>query len=148
MFGTGLIKGLYVTAKRFLSRKVTEQYPDVLPNIPQRSHGSFGFDADKCIACNICADTCPNGVIRVEFFKDQKGKKVLENYKMSLGYCMFCGLCVNACPKDAIYFKTDFDLSCYTKDDAILNFRSNVYRNDSIQEDAAQPKIAENKEGV
>jgi NADH-quinone oxidoreductase subunit I len=134
IYGFGLIKGLYVTAKRFLSKKVTEQYPDVLPNLPPRSHGSFAFNADQCIACNICADVCPNGVIKVDFFKNEKGKKVLENYHMNLGYCMFCGLCVESCPKDAIYFKTDFNLSCFNKGDTMINFRGNVYRSEALSE--------------
>lgn len=140
-YGFGLIKGLYVTAKRFLSRKVTEQYPDVLPNLPLRSHGSFAFNADKCIACNICADACPNGVIKVDFFKDEKGKKILENYRMNLGYCMFCGLCVESCPKEAVYFKTDFNLSCFNKSDTVQNFRGNVYRNDAYAGNVASKTV-------
>ena len=140
IYGSGLIKGLYVTAKRFLNKKVTELYPEVQPNLPVRSRGSFGFDSEKCISCNLCADACPSGVIRVEFFKDEKGKKVLEKYSMNLGYCMFCGLCVEACPKDAVYFKTDFDLSCYHKEDAVFNYKGNVYKNPevSIKEENAK----------
>jgi NADH-quinone oxidoreductase subunit I len=117
MLGFGILKGLKVTMKRGLSKKVTIQYPEVKPQLPPRSHGSFAFDFDKCVACNMCADACPNGVIRVDFTKDEKGKRVLEQYNMNLGYCLFCGLCVKACPKDAIYFKTDFDMVCYDKAD-------------------------------
>ena len=148
MYGSGLIKGLYITMKRFLSKKITEQYPDVLPNLPPRSRGSFAFDADKCIACNICADACPNGVIKVEYFKDQKGKKVLDNYRMNLGYCMFCGICVKSCPKDAIYFKTDFDLACFNKEDTIWNFKGNVYKTNAVSNDVIQPKSAQDVQGV
>lgn len=123
MFGIGLIKGMRVTMKRFLKKKVTVQYPEVKPKLPPRSHGSFVFDFDKCISCNMCADACPNEVIKVDFTKDEKGKRVLEEYKMNLGYCLFCGLCVKACPKDAINFKTDFDMVCYQKADTIYNWR-------------------------
>jgi NADH-quinone oxidoreductase subunit I len=113
MYGFGLLKGLKITMKRFFKKKVTQQYPEVQPNLPPRSHGSFKFDFDKCIACNMCADACPNSVIRVDFTKDEKGKRVLQKYNMSLGYCLFCGLCVKACPKDAINFSTEFHMSCY-----------------------------------
>ena len=134
IYGSGLVKGLLVTAKRFLSKKITQQYPEVQPNLPKRSRGSFGFEVDKCISCNICGDACPNGVIKVDFFKDEKGKRILENYSMNLGYCMFCGICVEACPKKAIYFKRDFDLSCYKKGDTVYNYKGNIYKNLDIED--------------
>jgi NADH-quinone oxidoreductase subunit I len=132
----GIVKGMGITAKRFFKKKVTVQYPEVKPKLPPRSHGSFNFDFDKCISCNMCADACPNGVIRVDFNKDEKGKRVLEQYNMNLGYCLFCGLCVKACPKDAINFKTDFDMVCYEKDDTIYRWSKRVKEHD-IKEAAA-----------
>lgn len=122
MYGFGLIKGMGITMKRFFMKKVTEQYPEVKPNLPPRSHGSFGFDFDKCISCNLCANACPNGVIRVDSVKNESGKKVLEQYNMSTGYCLYCGLCVKACPTSALYFKTDFNSICYSKEDTILRW--------------------------
>lgn len=133
MLGIGIIKGLRITAKRFFMKKVTQQYPEVKPNLPPRSHGSFKFDFDKCISCNMCADACPNSVIRVDFTKDEKGKRVLEQYNMSLGYCLFCGLCVKACPKDAINFTTDFDMVCYDKADAIYKWTKKVDEKSSTE---------------
>lgn len=140
-YGFGLIKGLYVTAKRFLSRKVTEQYPDVLPNLPLRSHGSFAFSPDKCIACNICANVCPNGVIKVDYFKDEKGRKVIENYSMNLGYCMFCGQCVDSCPREAIYFKTEFNMACFNKEDTVKIFRGNEYKKEASETTVLQKNV-------
>lgn len=123
MYGLGIVKGLGITMKRFFKKKVTEQYPEVKPKLPPRSHGSFGFDFDKCISCNLCANACPNGVIRVDTKKDENGKKVLEQYNMNLGYCMYCGFCTKACPTDAIHFKTDFDNICYNKADTIYRWK-------------------------
>ena len=148
IYGSGLFKGLYVTAKRFLSKKVTQQYPEVQPSLPQRSRGSLGFDVDKCISCNLCADACPNGVIKVDFFKDEKGKKILENYAMNMGYCMFCGQCVEACPKSAIYFKKDFDLSCYNKGDTVYNYKGNIYKNLDVVDKSLNLKDAGKEQGV
>lgn len=133
IYGFGWVKGLFVTLKNLLARKVTVQYPDVMPDLPQRSHGSFDFVADKCISCNLCADACPNGVIKVDSFKNEKGKKVLENYHMNLGYCMFCGLCVHACPTKALTFKTDFNLACFNKEDTVKVYRGNVYKKEVLE---------------
>lgn len=127
MLGIGLVQGLYTTAKRFLMKKVTQRYPEVLPELPERSKGSFGFDADACISCGLCAEACPNGVIKVDYFVGEKNRRQLERYSMNLGYCLFCGLCVEACPKGAVFFKTDFDLACYRKDDTLFVWRGNSY---------------------
>jgi NADH-quinone oxidoreductase subunit I len=133
MLGLGLVKGMRITMKRFFKKKVTEQYPEVKPKLPPRSHGSFAFEFDSCISCNMCADACPNGVIRVNFTKDEKGKRVLKEYNMNLGYCLFCGLCVKACPKDAIYFKTDFDMVCYDKADTVYKWTEKNGKNSSAE---------------
>lgn len=119
MYGLGIVKGMGITMKRLLKKKVTVQYPEVKPDLPPRSHGSFGFDFDKCIACNLCANACPNGVIRVDSKKSESGRKILEQYNMSTGYCLYCGLCTKACPTGAIYFTPDFNTVCYNKEDTI-----------------------------
>lgn len=121
--GKGLIIGLNVTIKKFFRKKITEEYPEVMPKLPARSHGSFAFEAEKCIVCGLCSNACPNRVIDIQSFKDEAGKKVLENYKMNLAYCMFCGLCVQACPTKAIGFKPDFELACYHREGAISNWK-------------------------
>lgn len=149
MFGSGILKGLSVTMKRCFTKKVTELYPEVKPKLPPRSHGSFVFEFDKCISCNMCADACPNGVIRVDFTKDEKGKRVLEQYNMNLGYCLFCGLCVKACPKDAINFSTDFDMVCYDKADTTYRWKKDVEEDNIETIEVAIPSKSENKqEGV
>lgn len=124
MYGLGLAKGMGITMKRLFMKKVTQQYPEVKPSLPSRSHGSFGFDIDKCISCNLCANACPNGVIRVDSKKNENGKKELEQYNMNLGYCMYCGFCTKACPTQAIYFKTEFDNICYNKADTIFIWKN------------------------
>jgi NADH-quinone oxidoreductase subunit I len=150
MLGFGIVKGLRITMKRFLQKKITQQYPEVKPNLPSRSHGSFGFDFDKCISCNLCANACPNGVIRVDSKKDASGKKVLKQYNMNLGYCLYCGFCTKACPTKAVYFKTDFDTVCYNKADTIYRWKRNdVTENDGDDAaEAAALEETENKAGT
>lgn len=125
MRGKGLLKGLGITIERLFSKKVTQEYPDVMPDLPPRSHGSFAFDPDKCISCGICVEVCPNSVIKLDFTKDEKGKRILEKYSMNLGYCLFCGFCVEHCPKSAVTFKTDFELACFDKKGAIYSWTGN-----------------------
>ncbi|WP_366921645.1 NADH-quinone oxidoreductase subunit I [Metallumcola ferriviriculae] len=121
MYGQGLLKGLGITLKHFFGKAITEQYPEEMPNLSPIFHGSFALDVEKCIACGICAKTCPNNVINIESSKGEDKKRKLDGYQMDIGLCLFCGLCVESCPTDAINFTQEFELSCYTREDAVLN---------------------------
>lgn len=128
MKGIGILKGLGITFKRFFAKKITQDYPDVMPDITPRSHGSFVFYPDRCISCGICVNECPNDVIKLETSKNAQGKKVLEKYSMNLGYCLFCGFCVDSCPKSAINWKTDFELACFSREGAVYSWNGEALK--------------------
>lgn len=119
MFGRGLLKGLAITWKEFRSKKFTVQYPEQQHPKPERFHGRFELDVDKCIACGLCANACPNKVIIITSEKVDK-KKYLTKYEMNIQYCLFCGMCVEACNKNAIRFTTEHDMSQYHYDNIPL----------------------------
>lgn len=123
VFGKGLMIGLSITWKKLFEKKITERYPEVKPQLPARSHGSFQFQTENCIACSLCANACPNGVIKVDSGKDENGKKTLQEFKMNLAYCLFCGLCVEACPASALHFDTNFELACYKRKGTVYIWR-------------------------
>lgn len=142
MNGKGLIKGLKVTICKFFKKKITQKYPEVMPRLPSRSQGSFTFASEKCTSCNLCADSCPNGVIRVKYFKDAKGKRLLEDYSLNMTYCLFCGLCVHACPTGAINFKTDFELTCFKKENTVLKWAGSCQKEDDASWNDTALKMA------
>jgi NADH-quinone oxidoreductase subunit I len=146
MYGFGLIKGLKVTLFKFFEKKITQQYPEVKPSLPSRSFGSFDFIPEKCISCNICANACPNGVISVECSSGEKGKKVLDNYRMSLSYCLFCGLCIDACPTGALLSKSDFEMAYYDKKNAMMNWQGKSPVMNSSSADGAGTPSTDAKE--
>ena len=53
MFGSGLIKGLAVTAKHAFQREITEQWPEQRPDLPPASQGFFEYELEKCIGCGL-----------------------------------------------------------------------------------------------
>lgn len=119
MFGKGLLKGLSITWNFFYGKPLTELYPERRPNLPPAFHGSFRLDREKCNACNLCANACPNNVIAVESVRDESKKRRLTAYKLKLGQCLFCGLCVESCPQDALTWQPDFELACYRHEDTV-----------------------------
>jgi NADH-quinone oxidoreductase subunit I len=119
MYGKGLLTGLKTTFKAFFKPKLTEQYPDVQPVLPPRFRGRFELVPEKCIACGLCVNACPNHVIELESVRDEETKKKkLTGYKMALERCLYCGFCVEACPADALLANQSFENSAY--------FRKNV----------------------
>ena len=51
-----------------------------------REHGGVQLDADKCIGCGHCRDSCLIGAI---FWDDEINKPMI---------CIQCGYCVKFCP--------------------------------------------------
>lgn len=121
-----------MTLKEFFTRKVTEQYPEnrKTQHISERHRARLVMPHDaegnnKCIACGLCQQTCPNGTIRIttKSVTDEetgKSKKVLVEYSYDLGACMFCQLCVNVCPKNAIEFSNEFENAVFDRKKLVL----------------------------
>lgn len=141
-----LVKGMEVTGKELVTKKVTEQYPEnrATLNIPERFRAELTLKYDqegrhKCIACGICQMNCPNGTIKLTTkmveLPDGKKKRKLDKYMYDLGSCTFCMLCVTTCPQNALEFSNDFEQAVFERGSLVkqLNYLPE-------KEDAPAPK--------
>jgi NADH-quinone oxidoreductase subunit I len=123
---SSLVKGMQVTGKEFLTKKVTERYPENRDTVHVadrfRAVLTLEYDGEgrhKCIVCGMCQRSCPNGTITVEGhmvdMPDGKKKKKLDKWLYDLGSCTFCQLCVTNCPTHAIKFSNDFEQAVFTR---------------------------------
>jgi len=124
--------GMRITLKYCFSRTVTVQYPFEKLAFAPRFRGIHEFEAERCIACDMCAKACPVDCIYIDKTGprkiDKKTGKVdpkggeLVRYAIDYQKCMFCALCTEPCPTDCIHMGKNHDLSSYSRQDMVVEF--------------------------
>ncbi|HVU32170.1 MAG TPA: 4Fe-4S dicluster domain-containing protein [Opitutaceae bacterium] len=142
MLGSGLLKGLAVTAKNLVGsfhdpkRFVTTQYPEQRTKLPEnyRNFPFLVFDGDKaidglrCVACKICENECPPQCIYIIPDRDEKGRpaKKPRVFDIDVSVCMSCQICVEVCPFDAIKMDQHFEIAAANRFDGLLLHREQL----------------------
>ena len=170
MIGTGILKGMAVTARNFVGsyfekdRLITVQYPEERNPLPE-NYRNFPFlihdgnDAEaglRCVACKICEKECPPQCIYITKSEDKKpdymGKPQFYPavFDIDISVCMSCQICVEVCPFEAIKMDKVFELSRRERFDALLMrknelAKSNTYYHQIHPTEAAEvdAKLAE-----
>jgi len=140
MIGTGILKGMAVTARNFVGsyfekeRLITVQYPEERSPLPEnyRNFPFLIYDTNdpeaglRCVACKICEKECPPQCIYIIKSEDKKpdymGKPQFYPavFDIDISVCMSCQICVEVCPFEAIKMDKDFELSKRERFDALL----------------------------
>lgn len=126
-----ILIGMRITLKYCFSRVVTVQYPYEKLAFAPRYRGIHEFEADKCIACDMCAKACPVDCIYIDKSAPRKiDKKTgtavggeLLRYAIDYQKCMFCALCTEPCPTDCIHMGKNHDLSAYSRQEMVVEFQ-------------------------
>jgi NADH-quinone oxidoreductase subunit I len=122
--GAGLAKGLAVTMRTMSKRSVTDQYPDVKPELPPRSRGV------------IALVECPDWCIYIDSHKEtipapeggrERQRNVLDRFAIDFSLCMYCGICIEVCPFDALFWSPEFEY-------AEFDIRNMTHEKDRLRE--------------
>ncbi len=99
----------------FLKPK-TIPYPR-LPSVPPEGfRGKPEFDAQKCVGCGACAQTCPMGAISIT-------DGLERSIQIWYGKCSFCGRCQDICPEDAVHLTNQYELAVFDKNQATADVK-------------------------
>jgi NADH-quinone oxidoreductase subunit I len=164
MLGTGILKGLAVTAKNLAGsfhdpgRFVTTQYPEQRSVLPE-NYRNFPFlvaedDKDpmgtlRCVACQICEKECPPQCIYIEKSRDKKpdaaGKMQLYPavFDIDISVCMSCQICVEVCPFDAIKMDQEFEIATDNRFRPLLRDREQLARSNRYFQQVHPTEAAE-----
>lgn len=127
--------GMRITLKYAVQRTVTVQYPERKLSFAPRYRGIHEFEAEKCIACDMCAKACPVDCIYIDKSgprridkntgiideNDPKNGKLLR-FAIDYSKCLFCALCTEPCPTLCIHMGKLHDLSGYSRKDVVVEF--------------------------
>ena len=150
MIGTGVLKGMAVTARNFFGsyfekeRLITVQYPEERSPLPEnyRNFPFLVFDNDpeaglRCVACKICEKECPPQCIYIVKSDDKKpdymGKPQFypKTFDIDISVCMSCQICVEVCPFEAIKMDKVYELSRRERFDALLMDKGQLAKSNS-----------------
>jgi NADH-quinone oxidoreductase subunit I len=102
-------RGLSVTFKYFLKKKVTVKYPDAPPVFEDRYRGlhyltRYPDGKERCVCCGLCAVACPADAIYMEpAERNRKKGKGTRKYSKSTSKMYILRLFAWRLPREAIF---------------------------------------------
>jgi NADH-quinone oxidoreductase subunit I len=145
-----LFKGMALTGRYALRRKVTLQYPEEKTPLSPRFRGlhaqrRYPNGEERCIACKLCEAVCPALAITIESAQREDGTRRTTRYDIDLTKCIFCGFCEEACPVDAIVETHIFEYHGEKRGDLYFTKEMLLAVGDRYEKEIAAAKAADAK---
>ncbi len=123
-----VFQGMGTTVKHIFGPKMTQQYPEVEPNLPNNYRGVHRLNRDpqgrvKCVACYMCSTACPAHCIDIVAAPSPwpDREKYPETFVLDELRCIYCGMCEEACPVDAIELTSLYDLTGLSREEMMFD---------------------------
>lgn len=145
-----LFKGMALTGRYALQRKVTVQFPEEKTPLSPRFRGlhaqrRYANGEERCIACKLCEAVCPAMAITIESAQREDGTRRTTRYDIDLTKCIFCGFCEEACPVDAIVETHIFEYHGEKRGDLYFTKEMLLAVGDRYEKEIAAAKAADAK---
>jgi NADH-quinone oxidoreductase subunit I len=143
-----LFKGLSLTGRRFIDKKITIQYPEEKTPQSPRFRGLHALrrypnGEERCIACKLCEAVCPAVAITIESEVRDDGTRRTSKYEIDLTKCIFCGFCEESCPVDSIVETRHFEYHGEKRGDLIMTKEKLLANADKFEEQIAADRESE-----
>jgi NADH-quinone oxidoreductase subunit I len=123
-----IAQGIQTTMRHFFGHKVTQQYPEVQPDLPANYRGVHRLNRDeqgrvKCVACYMCSTACPAHCIDIVAAPSPwpDREKYPETFVIDELRCIYCGMCEQACPCDAVELTSIFELTGVSREEMMFD---------------------------
>ncbi|MBC2595834.1 NADH-quinone oxidoreductase subunit I [Ruficoccus amylovorans] len=127
-----ILGGLRITLKNFFKPKVTLQYPEERPPIPEGYRGVPTLVKDpngreKCVSCQLCEFVCPPKAIRItpgeipEVSETAHVEKAPQDFEINMLRCIYCGMCQEVCPEEAIFLQDIYSLVGTSREELVYH---------------------------
>ena len=123
-----IAQGLETTMSHLFTRKVTQEFPEVEPQLPANYRGVHRLNRDeqgrvKCVACYMCSTACPAHCIDIVAAPSPwpDREKYPETFVIDELRCIYCGMCEQACPCDAVELTSLYDLTGLSREEMMFD---------------------------
>jgi NADH-quinone oxidoreductase subunit I len=119
-----IFKGLRYSVSKMRLPEYTFHYPEEQWYPPDSYRGRPVLVEEngrpRCVACGLCARSCPPLAISMqatEVFDDIKEREP-EWFEINMLRCIYCGYCEEVCPEEAIVMSKEYDMTFQHRDEA------------------------------